>query len=54
MTMIEDRILVWRVNRGDLAALCRIYEKYRDDLLRVAAVRSMTAPAWRTSATMCS
>jgi RNA polymerase sigma factor (sigma-70 family) len=35
--MIGDRILVWRFNRGEPAALCRIYEKYRDDLLRVAA-----------------
>ncbi len=35
--MIEDRILVWRFNRGDPAALCRIYEKYRDSLLKVAA-----------------
>ena len=35
--MIEDRVLVWRFNRGDLAALCRIYEKYRDGLLKVAA-----------------
>jgi RNA polymerase sigma factor (sigma-70 family) len=35
--MIEDRLLVWRFNRGDPAVLCRIYEKYRDGLLRVAA-----------------
>jgi RNA polymerase sigma-70 factor (ECF subfamily) len=35
--MIEDRILVWRFNRGDPAALCRIYEKHRDGLLKVAA-----------------
>jgi RNA polymerase sigma factor (sigma-70 family) len=35
--MIEDRFLVWRFNRGDPAALCRIYEKYRDGLLKVAA-----------------
>lgn len=35
--MIEDRFLVWRFNRGDTAALCRIYEKYRDGLLKVAA-----------------
>ena len=35
--MIEDRLLVWRFNRGDTAALCRIYEKYRDGLLKVAA-----------------
>jgi len=35
--MIEDRLLVWRFNRGDPAALCRIYEKYRAPLLKVAA-----------------
>ncbi len=35
--MIEDRLLVWQFNRGDPAALCRIYEKYRDGLLKVAA-----------------
>jgi RNA polymerase sigma factor (sigma-70 family) len=35
--MIEDRLLVWRFNRGDTAALCRIYEKHRDGLLKVAA-----------------
>ncbi len=35
--MIRDRILVRRFNRGDPAVLCRIYEKYRDDLLKVAA-----------------
>jgi RNA polymerase sigma factor (sigma-70 family) len=35
--MIEDRVLVWQFNRGDVAALCRIYEKYRDGLLKVAA-----------------
>jgi RNA polymerase sigma-70 factor, ECF subfamily len=35
--MIEDRLLVWRFNRGDTAALCRIYEKYRDGLLKVSA-----------------
>ncbi len=34
--MIEDRLLIWRFNRGDTAALCRVYEKYRDDLLKVA------------------
>jgi RNA polymerase sigma factor (sigma-70 family) len=36
--MLEDRVLVWRFNRGDPAALCRIYEKYRAPLLKVAAV----------------
>lgn len=37
MAIIEDRALVWRFNRGDPAALCRIYEKHRDGLLKVAA-----------------
>ena len=35
--MLEDRLLVWRLKRGHRDALCRIYEKYRDDLLRIAA-----------------
>ena len=34
--MLEDRFLIWRLRRGSSAALCRIYEKYRDDLLRLA------------------
>jgi len=34
---VEDKLLVWRLNRGDAAALSRVYEKYRDDLLRLAA-----------------
>jgi len=34
---VEDRLLVWRLNRGDATALSRVYEKYRDDLLRLAA-----------------
>jgi RNA polymerase sigma-70 factor (ECF subfamily) len=33
---VEDRLLVWRLNRGDVTALSRVYEKYRDDLLRLA------------------
>ncbi|MBN1362120.1 MAG: sigma-70 family RNA polymerase sigma factor [Sedimentisphaerales bacterium] len=32
----EDRVLVWRLNRGDATALSRVYEKYRADLLRLA------------------
>ncbi len=35
--MLEDKVLVWRFNRGDPAALCRICEKYRAPLLKVAA-----------------
>jgi RNA polymerase sigma-70 factor (ECF subfamily) len=34
---VEDRILVWRLNGGDATALARVYEKYREDLLRLAA-----------------
>ena len=34
--MLEDKFLVWRMKRGSREALCRIYEKYRDDLLRLA------------------
>ena len=35
--MLEDRLLIRRFNHGDGNALRRIYEKYRDDLLKVAA-----------------
>jgi RNA polymerase sigma-70 factor (ECF subfamily) len=33
---MEDARLVWRLNAGDGTALARVYEKYRDDLLRLA------------------
>ena len=33
---VEEKLLVWRLNRGDATALSRVYEKYRDDLLRLA------------------
>ena len=42
--MLEDKLLVWKFKRGSKDALCRIYEKYRDDLLRLA-----TAPLNETS-----
>jgi len=35
--MLEDKLLVWRFKHGSKEALCHIYEKYRDDLLRIAA-----------------
>ena len=35
--MLEDRFLVWRLRQGSHEALCTIYERYRDDLLRLAA-----------------
>ncbi len=34
--MLEDRLLVWKFKRGGKDAFCRIYEKYRDDLLRLS------------------
>jgi len=40
---VEDRLLVRRLNRGDATALARVYEKYRDDLLRLAASLSSDA-----------
>ena len=35
--MLEDKLLVWKFKHGSRDALCKIYEKYRDDLLRIAA-----------------
>jgi RNA polymerase sigma-70 factor, ECF subfamily len=35
--VLEDKLLVWKLKRGSRDALCRIYEKYREDLLRIAA-----------------
>jgi RNA polymerase sigma-70 factor (ECF subfamily) len=35
--MIEDRLLIWKLKSGDGAALARIYEKYKNDLLRIAS-----------------
>jgi RNA polymerase sigma factor (sigma-70 family) len=34
--MIEDKLLIWRFKAGDKAALARVYEKYKIDLLRIA------------------
>ena len=34
--MLEDRFLIWKLRQGNSEALCRIYENYRDDLLRLA------------------
>jgi RNA polymerase sigma-70 factor (ECF subfamily) len=35
--VVEDKLLIWRLRRGSRDALSLIYEKYRDDLLRIAA-----------------
>ncbi|MHC4088361.1 MAG: RNA polymerase sigma factor [Planctomycetota bacterium] len=34
--MVEDKILVWKFNRGSKDALRRIYEKFKDNLLGLA------------------
>jgi len=38
--MIEDKLLIWRLKRGSSDALCRIYNKYKDNLLRLASALS--------------
>ena len=34
--MLEDSLLIWRFKHGSDDALCRIYEKYKNDLLALA------------------
>ena len=34
--MMEDRLLIWKFKRGSRDALRRIYEKYKNDLLKLA------------------
>ncbi len=36
--MLEDKLLIWKFKCGDNEALCRIYRKYRADLLKLAAL----------------
>ncbi len=35
--MLEDKLLIWKLKSGDGAALARVYEKYKNDLLRIAS-----------------
>jgi len=35
--MLEDKLLIVRFNRGDKAALHRLYDKYKNDLVTLAA-----------------
>ncbi len=35
--MLEDKLLIWKFNRGDLGALRGVYEKHKDDLVTLAA-----------------
>jgi len=39
--MLEDRLLIWQFNRGDRGVLHRVYDKYRDDLVSLAAALLM-------------
>ena len=39
--MLEDRLLILRFNRGDRGVLHRIYDKYKDDLVTLAAALLM-------------
>jgi RNA polymerase sigma factor (sigma-70 family) len=34
--MLEDKLLIWKLKRGSLDALRQIYDKYKNDLLKVA------------------
>jgi RNA polymerase sigma-70 factor (ECF subfamily) len=34
--VLEDRLLVWKFKHGSKDAFCRLYEKYRDDLLKLS------------------
>ena len=34
--MLQDKLLIWRFNRGDSDALHAIYQKYKTDLLKLA------------------
>ena len=34
--MLEERLLVWKLKRGDANALRQIYEKHKDELLSIA------------------
>jgi len=36
--MIEDKLLIWKFKRGSKDALRRIYEKYKNELLKLAVV----------------
>jgi len=35
--MLEDRLLIWKYNRGKTEVLRRIYAKYKDDLMTLAS-----------------
>ncbi|MFC1652180.1 RNA polymerase sigma factor [Planctomycetota bacterium] len=36
--MLEDKVLIWKFKAGSSTALCRIYQKYKQDCLRLATL----------------
>ena len=34
--MLEDKLLIWKIRSGDIAAIARVYEKYKNVLLKIA------------------
>ncbi len=36
--MLQDKVLIWKFNRGEKGALRDIYERYKDDLVTLATV----------------
>ena len=34
---MEDKLLIWKFKRGSTEAFCRIYDKYKDYLLKISA-----------------
>jgi len=34
---MEDKLFIWKFKRGSVEALCRIYDKYKDYLLKISA-----------------
>jgi RNA polymerase sigma factor (sigma-70 family) len=35
--MLEDKLLIWKIRSGDTAAIARVYEKYKNVLLKIAS-----------------
>ena len=35
--VLKDKLLIWKFNRGDIGELHGVYEKYKDDLVTLAA-----------------
>ena len=35
--MLEDKLLIWKIRSGDIAAIARVYEKYKNVLLKIAS-----------------